>query len=126
MKDIQSLNIQNQDLTWDELQENTYSWGVEKGIIPTDMECRMVDFTNYNYALIQSSKTLEEVAELVSALTRCSEEEVFDAYGDILVTLLMGMAQLNIEPRATLEHAYKIISNRTGKMVDGKFVKDQE
>lgn len=54
-----------------------------------------------------------------------TEEEFRDAVGDIIVTLLLQCALQKIEVEECLEGAYNVISKRTGKMINGQFVKDK-
>ena len=48
-----------------------------------------------------------------------------DAIGDILVTLIMQAKLWNTNLYDCLNQAYEVISTRTGRMVDGIFVKDE-
>lgn len=82
--------------------------------------------------LAQVEKTQEELDELFSALEDLERgsgkalEEVIDAIGDIQVTLIMVCNLLNLNYDSCLEQAYEVISKRSGKMVDGKFVKEEK
>jgi len=49
---------------------------------------------------------------------------VKDAIGDIMVTLIIQCKMQGMDLQDCLESAYNVIKNRTGKMVDGVFVKD--
>lgn len=82
-------------------------------------------------AIAQLSKTLEECGELLAALNqyycgRPALDDVIDAYGDILVTLLIGMEQVNVTPVECLSAAYDEIKDRKGKMVNGVFTKEDK
>ena len=52
--------------------------------------------------------------------------EIEDALGDILVTIIIQAEMQGMSLVNCLESAYNIIAKRTGKMVDGQFVKDNE
>lgn len=72
----------------------------------------------------QMLKTVEEVGELASALGKRDMFEIQDAIGDIAVTIII-QAELNgLDFDRCLESAYDVISKRSGKMVNGIFVKD--
>ena len=72
----------------------------------------------------QAIKTTEEVAELLKALSKGDIEEATDAYGDILVTLIIGAALLDIDLIHCLNKAYGVIKDRKGYLTkDGIFVK---
>jgi NTP pyrophosphatase (non-canonical NTP hydrolase) len=74
----------------------------------------------------QAIKTLEEVGELLQAITVNDREAMIDAYGDILVTLVMGCATADLDLVKCFEHAYEQIKNRSGTLgPDGIFYKDK-
>ena len=72
----------------------------------------------------QYIKLLEEVGELADAILKNNKEDIIDAIGDAVVVLtnLSTLAGVNIEH--CIDSAYGEISNRTGNMVNGTFVKD--
>lgn len=73
----------------------------------------------------QAIKTLEEVTELISALNRNNREEAIDAYGDVLVTLIIGADLAGIDLVQALKSAYEQIKDRKGTLrEDGVFVKE--
>jgi NTP pyrophosphatase (non-canonical NTP hydrolase) len=72
----------------------------------------------------QAIKTLSEVEELLRAINSNDADEVKDAYGDILVTIILGAELSGLDIEDCLQSAYDIISKRTGKMINGQFVKD--
>ncbi len=72
----------------------------------------------------QMLKTTEEIGELASAVARGSYEDLIDAYGDVLVTLIIGAEIADIDLEAALATAYMEIKDRKGKMVHGVFVKE--
>ena len=76
-------------------------------------------------AMAQAIKTHEELGELLSALHRNDRAEIVDAYGDILVTLLIGADLAGVSLTECLEHAYDQIKDRRGTLrEDGVFVKE--
>jgi NTP pyrophosphatase (non-canonical NTP hydrolase) len=73
----------------------------------------------------QAIKTLEEVGELIQAITDNDREAMIDAYGDILVTLVMGCATADLDLVECFGHAYEQIKNRKGYLsAEGIFVKE--
>ena len=82
----------------------------------------------------QLEKLDEEVGELRDAIELClglSDDklqvlntEIVDAIGDIQVVLIVMCQQLGIDYDCCLKIAYNEIKGRTGKTVDGIFVKD--
>jgi len=73
----------------------------------------------------QYVKLQEEAGELAKALLNNDRYEIKDAIGDMVVVLtnLAHLEKLNIED--CIDAAYKTISKRTGKMINGTFVKDE-
>ena len=73
----------------------------------------------------QAIKTLEEVGELMQAITDNDREAMIDAYGDILVTLVMGCATADLDLVKCFAHAYEQIKDRKGYLSpEGIFVKE--
>ena len=74
---------------------------------------------------VQYVKLQEEAGELAKALLKSDHDEVNDAIGDMVV-VLTNLAHLHgTEIEYCIEDAYKVISKRTGKMINGTFVKDE-
>jgi NTP pyrophosphatase (non-canonical NTP hydrolase) len=73
----------------------------------------------------QYVKLMEEAGELAKALLKNDQPEIVDAIGDIVVVLtnLAHLAGHNIED--CIDTAYNVISKRTGKMINGSFVKNE-
>ena len=88
-------------------------WGNKKGIL------------NQGDAKTQLIKLYEETGELSQAVLKNNKEDIIDAVGDIVVVLtnFAEFAGSNIED--CIQSAYDEISNRTGKMINGTFVKDE-
>lgn len=99
-------------MSLDVLNEKILDWGTEKGILPGAEP------------LAQLEKTEEEVAELRHAIHEHDIAEVKDAIGDIYVTIAMQAEAWNFTMEECVQAAYDVIKGRTGKMIDGKFVKD--
>jgi len=96
------------------LTDDILDWGITKGILP------------YPDALAQLAKTKEEVEELEQAINDKNVDEVKDAIGDIFVTLVMQTEAWELTMEDCVQAAYNQIKHRTGKMVNGQFVKDSK
>tara|TARA_R110001632_G_scaffold109244_4_gene219447 strand:+ start:454 stop:756 length:303 start_codon:yes stop_codon:yes gene_type:complete len=90
-------------------------WGIDKGITAAGTTATVAS---------QFNKTLEEVEELKMAILFQDFEETTDAIGDIAVTLILLSELRGVSFEECLQTAYNVISKRTGKIVDGVFVKD--
>ena len=76
--------------------------------------------------LKQGLKTLEEVQELLSAIHDDDFEELQDAIGDVMVTIIIQAKMNGTNLAECLEKAYNVISKRTGTMKNGTFVKEAQ
>ena len=113
-----------------QLNERVVTWASDKGILKKATP------------LTQHSKTQEEANELYEALfaqnndlifftnskgvQKNTQDEIKDAIGDILVTVLIQCRLQNLKPLDCLESALDIIEKRNGEMRNGVFVKNKE
>jgi len=74
----------------------------------------------------QAEKTLEETNELICAILNEDRAEIKDAIGDIMVTIIIQAKMQGLTIEECLQSAYDVISKRTGKMVNGQFIKDNK
>ena len=99
-------------MSYADLQMKVIQWGEARGIVQNSTP------------RAQAKKSLEELIELRDAIEDNDLEAMKDAYGDILVTLIMGCAVADIDLVECLELAYNEIKDRKGYMnSDGIFVK---
>lgn len=77
--------------------------------------------------IMQYAKLNEEVGEIAHELTRNNweSEEIMDAIGDTLVTLIIFADILDIDIRTALDYAYNEIKDRKGITQNGTFIKEQ-
>ena len=95
-----------------EMFDNIRHWAKERGLYEK------------GDAKTQYLKLQEEAGELARALLKDDQVEVVDAIGDMVV-VLTNLAHLrNLTIESCTKSAYNVIMNRTGKMVNGTFVKD--
>ena len=87
-------------------------WAYERGIY------------DHGDSKTQYVKLMEEAGELAEALLKNDKPEIIDAIGDMVVVLtnLAKLEKLDIED--CIDNAYQTISKRTGKMINGTFVKN--
>ena len=72
----------------------------------------------------QSLKLVEEVGEICRAILKEDHDEVVDGIGDAVV-VLTNLAELQgVQIEHCIKEAYKVICQRSGKMVNGTFKKD--
>ena len=76
--------------------------------------------------ITQYVKLQEEAGELAKALLNNDHDEINDAIGDMVV-VLTNLAHLHgTDIETCIAQAYNVISKRTGKMINGTFVKDED
>ena len=73
----------------------------------------------------QYVKLQEECGELAKALLQDDQSEVIDAIGDIVVVLTNLAHQRGTHIETCISSAYNEIKGRTGQMINGTFVKDE-
>lgn len=97
----------------DDLIVKVLEWKQDKGINNPDKQCL---------------KIMEELGELAGRIVRNDYDspEVVDALGDIMVTLAIEADILGFDIKDCLQEAYDVIKGRTGKTIDGSFIKDNE
>ena len=74
----------------------------------------------------QYVKLQEEAGELAKALLKNDKPEIVDAIGDMVVVLTNLAHQEGFDIEYCIDEAYKVIAARTGKMINGTFVKDAD
>jgi len=112
-----------------DLIKDVVAWADQKGILELGTPAS------------QMEKTYEECDELKEAIyhqglrlthyissdgkRKNTSDEIMDAIGDITVTLIIQAEMQGLDFQDCLQAAYDVISKRTGKMIDGQFVKDK-
>ena len=95
-----------------ELFDLIRSWAGERGIYDKgDPKTQLI-------------KLYEETGELAAALLKDDKAGIIDAIGDSVVVLTNLSKLLGYDIESCIQSAYDEISNRTGEMIDGTFVKD--
>lgn len=97
----------------DELVRLVEAWSINKGLDGAEPSKQYL-------------KVSEECGEIASALARGQTEELKDAIGDTVVTLIILAQQRGLKLEDCLEMAYLEIADRKGAMVDGVFVKEED
>ena len=99
-------------MSYADIEMKVVQWGEARGIVQNSTP----------YA--QAQKTQEELYELFEAIEDGNREAMADAYGDILVTLVMGCATADLDLVTCFQGAYNEIKDRKGHLnKDGIFVK---
>lgn len=96
----------------EEIQELIIYWADQKGILFPE---------NANRQLI---KLQEELGEVAGAFLKGDSENLKLEIGDMLVVVTIFAEQNKLNLTECLQSAYNKIKNRTGKTINGTFIKD--
>ena len=96
-----------------EIFNNIRSWAEERGLYEKgDTKTQLI-------------KLYEESGELSQALLKNNKEDIIDAIGDSVVVLTNLAHLVGTDIETCVQSAYDEISSRTGRMINGTFVKDE-
>lgn len=96
-----------------ELIKQVEQWSINKGLDKAESSKQFL-------------KVTEEVGEVAAALARNDKDALRDGIGDVVVTLIILAQQNGMDLEECLDCAYDEIKGRTGKMVNGVFVKSSD
>ena len=94
-----------------DVNDKIIEWANQRNLLPGDPNKQFV-------------KLIEEIGELANGMSKNNHAEIIDAIGDIQVVLIILSHQLGVRYSEALEEAYNVIKSRTGKTIDGVFIKD--
>lgn len=111
-------------MSFEDLQKLTLEWADDK------------DLLHEENADKQFMKFIEEVFEFKTEMDNYDLDpgtlktyffrNMKDEMGDIFVTLIILCDQIGIDPVECLSMAYEKISKRTGKTINGQFIKSED
>ncbi|MGG5376066.1 hypothetical protein IGI57_002574 [Enterococcus sp. DIV0213j] len=96
-----------------ELVKNVEQWAKDKGLDQAEPSKQYL-------------KVSEELGEVAAGMARGNMEAVKDGIGDTIVTLIILAMQQGMDVEECLQTAWDEIKGRTGKMVNGVFVKSED
>ena len=113
VRDLKNNSMQVPDYTKSQMMFNRIrSWAQERGLY------------DKGNTMTQYVKLQEEAGELAKALLKDDQPEVIDAIGDMVVVLTNLAHQRGVYIEECIQTAYEVINKRTGKMINGTFVKE--
>ncbi len=99
--------------SFEELNRLIIDWANDRNLITKDNSFK------------QLAKCISELGELSDALLEKDEPGIKDGLGDTIITLIILAEQNGLNPVDCLNSAYQEIKERTGKTVNGTFIKDE-
>ncbi|MGX7040986.1 MazG-like family protein [Leuconostoc lactis] len=96
------------------MNELIIKWAIERGLDKPENATK------------QLTKAMEELGELSAGINKRDRDKQVDSLGDLQVVLIILSMQLGIDYNDALTTAYNVIKNRTGKTINGVFVKSED
>jgi NTP pyrophosphatase (non-canonical NTP hydrolase) len=97
-----------------DLEQKVKIWAANRQILAKDN------------AYKQYLKFVEESGELARAILKSNEADTVDAFGDVMVTLIILSEQLGYNLTNCLKAAYNEIKDREGQTINGVFIKEEK
>lgn len=124
------------DKSFGELKELVLEWADDKDLLHSEnSEKQFMKFVEEVFEFRESLIIIKNVGQMISQF----KEQGINVYfrenlvkdmmlemGDVFVTLIILCEDLEIDPVICLEMAYEKISKRTGKTINGTFVKSED
>ncbi len=108
-------------------------WNNERGLIEKGFNHKvemahiieeLMESTGKENSLSARELAEQKAEEILNGEENQNKEEIVDAFADIIVFATGAIAKLGYDPEIVMDEVLKEIESRTGKMIDGKFVKD--
>ncbi len=96
-----------------ELINNVLAWADERGLLADGKGAER-----------QALKAMSELGEFADEILKGDKVKQQMELGDVIVTLILTAKKLDLDIEDALGVAYSKIKARTGKTVDGVFIKD--
>lgn len=114
--------------------EKIVKWNEERGLIERGFDHskeasfileELLESTG-NYDSITARERAMGYANEIVGDAHAKEVQIVDAMADIIVFATGAIAKNGYNPSKVMDEVYKEINSRTGKLIDGKFVKDKD
>jgi len=114
--------------------ENIVKWNEDRGLIANGFNHEkeasfiieeLLESTG-KYDSVTARERAGKYAKEIIGDVEAPEEEIADAWADIIVFAVGSLKKQGYDPSKVMEEVCKEINSRTGKLVDGKFLKDTD
>lgn len=121
-------------MNFEDLKKVTLEWADDKDLLHAkNAEKQFMKFIEEVFEFkfeMENAKNYEDVCEHLKiagtfAKSRNKKDMMLEM-GDIFVTLIILCEQLDLDPMECLELAYKKISKRKGRTINGTFIKEDD
>lgn len=120
-------------MNFKDLKDKVLSWADDKDLLHSEnADKQFMKFIEEVFEFKTEMDRLTRDIEYCKALNIPFDDTLFDMgnlkleMGDIFVTLIILCEQIGIDPIVCLEMAYEKISKRTGKTINGQFIKSED
>lgn len=86
------------------------AWAIARGLDTAEPDKQLI-------------KLMEELGELAEGINKQRRDQVIDSLGDMYVVMTIFAMQNGFSIEDAIKEAYMTIKDRTGKTVDGVFIK---
>ena len=112
---------------FEELKKLIEQWAKDKNLLHADnTDKQFMKFIEEVFEFKTEYDILWHEAERQGGISKESVRPLMLEMGDIFVTLIVLSNQIGIEPTRCLDMAYEKIKCRTGKTVNGIFIKQED
>lgn len=112
---------------FEQLQKLTLEWAKDKELLHADnTDKQFMKFIEEIFEFKTEYDILWHEVRKKGGISKDSVRPLILEMGDIFVTLIILCNQIGIEPTRCLDMAYEKIKDRTGKTIDGVFVKKED
>lgn len=112
--------------SFEALSDAVIQWAKDRNLFEGSNPLKQLDKTSEEFNELQRAIGMwmeSKRADLLSTTTYY--DQIQDAFGDILVTLIIAGEMLHVDLTNALHEAYDVIKDRKGRMVNGLFIKDE-
>ena len=112
---------------FEELQKLTLDWSKDKDLLHAEnADKQFMKFIEEVFEFKTEYDIFWHEVERQGGISREMINSLLLEMGDIFVTLIVLCRQIGIEPIKCLDMAYEKIKGRTGKTINGVFVKEED
>lgn len=123
-----------QRMTFEDLKKVILEWADDKDLLHVEnADKQFMKFIEEVFEFkfeMENSKNYEDAChhlKIAGSLAKTRNKRDMELeMGDIFVTLIILCKQIDIDPAQCLEMAYTKISKRTGKTINGQFIKSED
>ena len=112
---------------FEELQKLTLDWAKDKDLLHAEnADKQFMKFIEEVFEFKTEYDIFWHEVERQGGISKECVRPLMIEMGDIFVTLIVLCNQIGIEPTRCLDMAYEKIKDRTGKTINGVFVKEED